>query len=91
MTFLNSLIDCFYVPLYRDDERGDVIVDRPSPSLNYSLKPSNGHSGKDHIVNKFSPSVSYESNRKLAAYVGPVSPKNVTKLKDIEQLVYPIH
>jgi hypothetical protein len=71
--------DCFYVTLYRDEERGDVVVDRPSPKL--SLLPQSANLTVNKY--KFSPSMNnfspFESNsRKLAAYVGPVSPQNVS-------------
>ncbi len=67
--------------LYRDEERGDVVVDRPSPKLSL-LQPNSNLTTNKY---KFSPSMNKSgfdlNNRKLAAYVGPVSPQNVTKVK----------
>ena len=31
------MTDCFYVPVYRDEARGDVLVQCPSPKLSFSL------------------------------------------------------
>ena len=77
MFCFSSKKDRFFVTLYRNEDRGDVVVDSPKKILlphhhqtisdKFKLSPS--------MYNKFS---GYDSNnRKLAAFVGPISLKNV--------------
>ena len=68
--------DYVYVPIYRDGDRGDVKYDKPSPKLLQTLPLSQ----TDHNVStnrlSSSPLISnYTSQHKLAAYIGPISPK----------------
>lgn len=107
----------FYVPVYRDEERGDVIVDRPSPKFSTILHitPTSSQSPMTTIDNASSslfPSsplsrsssassftserksssspltpirlngsavFTNQSQKKLAAYVGPISTSAVIK------------
>ena len=67
------------MPLYRDQDRGDVTVDKPSPKISITLSNENNNN-VNNLTRLNSPlkNLFSESNRKLAAYVGPVSPKNVS-------------
>ncbi|CAF0709539.1 unnamed protein product [Brachionus calyciflorus] len=71
---INNLFEqCFYVPLFRDDDKGDVIIEKPSAKLTATLDPNE----TDFTKNKFnSPNLSRTNSqcRKLAGYVGPISP-----------------
>lgn len=71
------------MPVYRDEERGDVTVDKPSPRLSLSMTPlimnGNKQLGASPVRTSYS---TYEPSRKLAAFVGPVSPKNANAIYD---------
>ena len=60
------------MPLYRDDDRGDVKLDKPSPKLAASLNLA--ESDINHGRFSQSPSSLAQSQHKLAAYFGPLSP-----------------
>ena len=70
--------DCFYVTLYRDEDRGDVVVDSPKNRLLPQHHQNISDKLSPSVYNKFT---GYNSNNlKLAAFVGPVSNKNVNIL-----------
>lgn len=78
---INSLFeDSFYVPVYRDEERGDVTVDRPSPKILVTFEDSKSDSDASFeknlspFNNKLAkPSIFNQPQKKLAAYIGPIS------------------
>ena len=63
--------------LYRDEDMGDVVVDSPKKSILPEYHQS--ISDKFKLISSMSNNVlGYESNnRKLAAFIGPISLKNV--------------
>lgn len=84
---LNSLFEeSFYVPVYRDEERGDVLIDRPSPKIITSfcdgfnmsefgkkLEESRSNNLKISTKNNLN-----QPPKKLAAYIGPISTSAVS-------------
>ncbi|RNA15256.1 ankyrin repeat and LEM domain-containing 2, partial [Brachionus plicatilis] len=61
---------CFYVPLFRDDDKGDVVIEKPSPKLVRTLDKTEFDITKKNFI---SPGLT-RTHSKLAGYVGPVSP-----------------
>lgn len=57
--------------MFRDDEKGDVVIEKPSPKLVPLLDKTESDFKRTHFV---SPNIT-RTNSKLAGYVGPVSPK----------------
>lgn len=71
---IKSLFEqCLFVPLYRDEDMGNVIVEMPKDHLD--LDKANRLVDQSTLKSPaFSRTSHHQSNRKLAAYVGPVSP-----------------
>jgi hypothetical protein len=69
------------VPLYRDEDKGEVILDKPSPKIATTMSSSEGSQLKT-ITNspKQGKSPFSLSQYKLAAFVGPISTNIVTTL-----------
>lgn len=78
---INALFEkCYFVPIYRDDDKGDVLIDKPSPKLATTLDAQNNLIDNLNRASNFgTASPSKYSQKKLAGYVGPVSPSVVIK------------
>jgi hypothetical protein len=67
--------------MYRDDNHGDIIVEKPikqiTPKLSISLNSPDLHK---NAKSSSSSSVHSENQHKLAAFIGPVSP-TIVKIK----------
>lgn len=61
------------MPLFRDDEKGDVLIDKPSPKLVSSITFTDIDSNRPAFSSPLKTSLS-QAQRKLAGYAGPVSP-----------------
>jgi hypothetical protein len=75
--------DCYFVPIYRDDDNFDVIIDKPSlkmaTTLNSPLDSDGASKSKSSSSsNHISSPNRYANQKKLAGYVGPVSPSVVS-------------
>lgn len=68
------------MPLYRDDDKGDVIVDKPSPKLVSSLNAETNDTSNTKSPLKMN--LLNQNQRKLAGYVGPVSPTVANDIYD---------
>lgn len=74
---INSLFDdCLYIPLFRDNEKGDVIVEQPRLKLNNEEIDMQNFNSPGKNMNLKS-----HNQMKLAAYVGPLSPNRVIYYK----------
>ena len=82
---MNSLFeDCFYVSVFRDQDRGDFFVDRPSPKIGEQAETADGLSPRPPIGSENNRQVTpvrsmngQAPNKMLAAYLGPVSSAKV--------------
>jgi hypothetical protein len=79
---IKSLFDnIFYVPLYRDEDRGDVVMEKPSVKLVQNMTATAGRNGSDSDLASRAPLAKTPNNfpltnnqRKLAGFIGPISP-----------------
>lgn len=82
ISLINSLFEeSFYVSVYRDEERGDVLVDRPSPKiiLNDSLNPLSTDISVISSDSKLISGVNIENN------LSPLNNKLITTVSNINQ------
>jgi hypothetical protein len=81
--------DIFYVPLYRDEDRGDVIMEKPSVKLAQNITPSETTvepANRMPLSNiKPSSNLLNITQHKLAGYIGPVSPTIVSFIQYIQK------
>ncbi len=69
------------MPLFRDPDLGNVVVQKPSSNLEFTVNSNNNLNIFDSnklIVNTSLNNIYNQSQRTLAGYVGPVSPTNVS-------------